>query len=72
MGDPRPPKERTFTPEDVAHAASEGKVYDATLVDFVPVQVPEAEATLLAAAGWTPPTTTEAGGRPPHRKGRRR
>ncbi len=40
MADKRLPKERTFTSEDVAQAHAEGKVYDPTLVDFVPVELP--------------------------------
>ncbi len=56
MADKRLPKERTFTSEDVAQAHAEGKVYDPTLVDFVPVELPVEQAELLTAAGWKPPT----------------
>jgi len=52
MADKRLPKERVFTPRDVDKALSEGKVYDPTLVDFVPVE----QAALLTAAGWQPPS----------------
>ncbi len=55
MADKRLPKERTFTPHDVAQAHAEGKVYDPTLVAFVPVELPVEQAELLTAADWQPP-----------------
>ncbi|HUG47980.1 MAG TPA: hypothetical protein VMP67_06160 [Candidatus Limnocylindria bacterium] len=60
MPDKRLPKERVFTPQDVARARAEGKVYDATVVDFVPLEVPADEAELLVAAGWQPPSAKKA------------
>ncbi len=55
MADKRLPKERVFTPEDVDKALREGKVYDPTLVDFVPLELPVEQAELLTAAGWKAP-----------------
>jgi len=56
MADKRLPKERVFTPDDVAKAYAEGKVYDPVLVDFVPLELPVEQAELLTAAGWQPPS----------------
>jgi len=56
MADKRLPKERVFTPHDVAKAHAEGKVYDPVLVDFVPVELPPEQAELLTTAGWQPPS----------------
>ena len=56
MADKRLPKERVFTPRDVARAHAEGKVYDPTVVDFVPLEVSDELAELLRGAGWKPPT----------------
>ncbi len=56
MADKRLPKERVFTPHDVDKALSEGKVYDPTLVDFVPLELPAEQAELLTAVGWQPPS----------------
>jgi hypothetical protein len=51
MAAKRLPKERVFTPKDVEKAAHDGKVYDRSLVDFLPFE-PDAElAELLKGAG---------------------
>jgi len=60
MADKRLPKERTFTPDDVARAHAEGMVYDPVLVDFVPVELPPEQAELLPVGGLAAALTKEA------------